>query len=82
MIARLYRYLFPPTPLPGDDGRNATMRRLLGPQIPWLSVRPADVERRWEALRPRTAVEKLEADVDRAVAAAEREMHEEWERRR
>lgn len=88
MIARLWRFLFPPTPLPGDDGRNATMRRLLGPQTPLLSVTPAQVDARLAALQPpkpppvRTAVERLEEGVERAVAAAEEQMARESMERR
>lgn len=80
MIARLYRYLFPPSPV--DDSNYHRLKRLLRGQEYRPSVPAADVDARLAALRTPTAVERLQADVDRAVAAAEEQMHGEWMERR
>jgi hypothetical protein len=69
--------LFPPVVC----GTNARMKALLAGQEPRTSVSAAEVEARWRRLRTPTAIERLNADVDRAVAAAEAQMAGEGRRR-
>ena len=56
---------------------NARMKVLLAGQEQRTLVSAAEVEARWRRLRTPTAIERLNDDVDRAVAAAEAQMAEE-----
>ena len=58
-------------------GTNARMKALLAGQEHRTLVSAAEVEARWRRLRTPTAIERLNDDVDRAVAAAEAQMAEE-----
>ena len=69
-MRRLLDFLFPPVVC----GTNARMRALLAANpLPPPRIRAAE---------PPTAIERENLEVDRAVAAAEAQMHEEWLGRR
>ena len=71
--------LFPP---PVDDSNYHRLKRLLEGVEFRPSVSAAQVDARLAALRTPTAVERLQDDVDRAVAAAEEQMARESMERR